>query len=89
MSEDRGFSTREDAGKLGFRYARRRRKTGVGGTSRSRKTGGSGTRVDAGHQKSMTSVENRDPVRKYSPGSETGSTIRSREVDGVSESRKS
>ncbi len=28
----------------------------------------SGTRVDAGHQKSMTSVENRDPVRKYSPG---------------------
>ncbi len=26
-------------------------------------------RVDAGHQKSMTSVENRDPVRKYSPGS--------------------
>ncbi len=29
---------------------------------------GSGTRVDAGHQKSMTSVENRDPVRKYSPG---------------------
>ncbi len=29
---------------------------------------GSGMRVDAGRQKSMTSVENRDPVRKYSPG---------------------
>ncbi len=45
-------------------------------------------RVDAGHQKSMTSVENRDLVRKFFREARTGSTIRSREIDDVSGSRK-
>ena len=61
MLEDTGYSMREGAGRLGPVC----RKTPE--NSRSRKTG-SGKRVDAGHQKSMTSGENRDSERGYFTG---------------------
>ena len=62
MLEDTGYSTRVDAGRLD--PVRRKMPENV-----EVERLGSGKRVDAGHQKSMTSGENRDSECGYSPGS--------------------
>ncbi len=61
--EDTGYSTRVDAGRLD--PVRRKMPENAVEVERL----GSGKRVDAGHQKSMTSGENRDSERGYSPES--------------------
>ncbi len=69
MLEDRGYSTREVAGRLGPVSRKKPEKMQSMAQVEVERLG-SGMQVDAGHQKSMTSVENRGSVRGYSPGSD-------------------
>ncbi len=67
MLEDRGFSTREDAGKLGFRYARRCRTSEVDDLSRKQR---SGTQVITGKRIPVAQVAAAESVAQMLAGSQ-------------------